>query len=408
LSGPFPALECPATNTEAGRTPQISTAFPDFLCKVCQATLGDDSNIDALVFTGNLTFGPNQFQGKANEAMIKEYRVYFVDIDTGMLGSEALAAVDALGSASDVDESCCNTNMYQVTLSDILLPNNSLPKYLAVVPVENLGEGEELEMVTGTWVELFDLTPETSTSSSTSVVSETMTTVSGTTETTTFTTTTPLKTIVISISMGMNFGTPEAAQAAVNDPQVQAGIEQGIAVSSGIGVENKDMVEATLTLARRRLLGGRSSLTLAERRLTGGGVDVAATITIPPDAPDTINADAVANTVQTTDAASMTAALNEAISEVADATYTVDVTSLTVAVVEITHTVTGTTTTVPIPTTITTATTSTRTTSTSTTTTTSTLSARAGAAASPAACQAEPSALLAIALMALLAQNVRI
>ncbi|CAK0902633.1 unnamed protein product, partial [Prorocentrum cordatum] len=252
LSGAFPDFYCPADNADAGRIPVIFTALPDYLCKVCEATLGDDSNSDAGVFTGTLTFGPNQVYGQAYEATIKEYRVYFVDAATGVLASEVLATV-GVDSLAPVDSSCCDGGRYQVTISDVSLPNDTASWHLAVVPVEDLGSGEELEMVTGTSVALFDLTPPTSTN----------TTNTATTASVTTTSTTPMITYVISVSMGLSFDDPEAA---VADPQVAEGVELGIAVSSGLGAENKGMVDATLSLARRRLGA-------APRRLTGSNVD---------------------------------------------------------------------------------------------------------------------------------------
>jgi len=394
LSVPFPDLVCPAGNTQAGRIPQIFEAFPDYLCKVCEVTTGYDLNSEELVFTGTLTFGSNMMDGKPNEANIKEYRVYFVDSSTGTLTSDVLATVQALWPPAQED--CCHGDRYEVTLSDVALSPDAAAWYVAVVPVEDLGGGRELEMVTGTWVEIFDVT---STVTTISAVSNTMTTVTGTATTVSETTTTPETTYVISVSMGMSFGNP---QAAVADPQVQEGVELGIAVSSGLGSENADMVAATLSLNLRRL-GGDS------RRLTGGNVLVEALITIPPDAPATISADSVANTLATADMDSLTAAMSEAINSVATESYSVSVTSAPTVAVEALP-ATKTTTTQPGPSTTSTTstvTTSTVTTSTSTATTTTTLAARAGAA-SPADWQAEPSALLAVALAVLLAQNMEL
>jgi hypothetical protein len=408
LSGTFPDLTCPEDNYVAGRIPQIFDSMPDYICSVCKATLSVDSNTDPFVYTGILSFGPNQKDTAINEDMIKEYRVYWVDAETGTLGT-LLNTVDVQRSTSG-NTDCCEDSKYQVSFSDLALPSDAATWHLAVVPVEDFGGGEYFEMVTGVIVEIFDVLPPTSTTTS----------ASATTISTTDVTTTPETTYVISISMEMSFGTPEAAAAAAADPQVKAGVEQGIAVSSGVGVENKDWVEASLTVTRRRLKKVllRSFQFGAVR--SSGGVAVSATITIPSDAPATISADAVANTLSNADTDSLTSALSEAIASVADATYTVAVTSSpTVAVVAITATTTSTTskTTTTSTATTTTKTTSTSTTTTSTTTTTSittstvttstttTLSARAGAATGEADWKAQPSVLLGLVLAVLLAHN---
>jgi hypothetical protein len=110
--------------------------------------------------------------------------------------------------------------------------------------------------------------------------------------------------------------------AAVADPQVKAGVEKGIAVSSGLGEENADMVEATLSLVTSRRLSA------ALRQLSGFSVQVDFEIYIPAEDSATIDAYDVADSLASVDEDSLNSALSEAIASVADAGYSVEVAEL--------------------------------------------------------------------------------
>jgi len=119
--------------------------------------------------------------------------------------------------------------------------------------------------------------------------------------------------------MKLSFGDNEAA---VADPQVKVGVEKGIAVSSGLGEENADMVEATLSLVTSRRLG------TAIRRLSSFSVQVDFEISIPVEVSASIDADDVADLLASADEDSLGSALSEAIASVADAEYSVEVAEL--------------------------------------------------------------------------------
>jgi len=111
-------------------------------------------------------------------------------------------------------------------------------------------------------------------------------------------------------------------EAAVADPQVKAGVEKGIAVSSGLGEENADMVEATLSLVTSRRLGA------AIRQLSSSSVQVDFEIDIPAVNSASIDAHDVADSLASADEDSLHNALSEAIASVADAAYSVEVAEL--------------------------------------------------------------------------------
>jgi len=119
--------------------------------------------------------------------------------------------------------------------------------------------------------------------------------------------------------MKLSFGDNEAA---VADPQVKAGVEKGIAVSSGLGEENADMVEATLSLVTSRRLGA------AIRQLSSSSVQVDFEIDIPAVNSASIDTHDVADSLASADEDSLNNALSEAIASVADAAYSVEVAEL--------------------------------------------------------------------------------
>jgi hypothetical protein len=108
----------------------------------------------------------------------------------------------------------------------------------------------------------------------------------------------------------------------VADPQVKAGVEKGIAVSSGLGEENADMVEATLSLVTSRRLGATI------RQLSSSSVQVDFEIDIPGENSASIDAYNVADSLASVDEDSLNTALSEAIASVADAGYSVEVAEL--------------------------------------------------------------------------------
>jgi hypothetical protein len=119
--------------------------------------------------------------------------------------------------------------------------------------------------------------------------------------------------------MKLSFDDPAAA---VADPLVKAGVEKGIAVSSGIGEGNADMVEATLSLVTSRRLSAEI------RRLSSSSVHVDFEINIPSQESATIDADNVADSLASADQDSLNSALSDAIASVASATYSVAVAEL--------------------------------------------------------------------------------
>jgi len=119
--------------------------------------------------------------------------------------------------------------------------------------------------------------------------------------------------------MRLSFGDNEAA---VADPQVKAGVEKGIAVSSGLGEENVGMVEATLSLVTSRRLSA------AIRQLSSSSVQVDFEIDIPAGDSASIDAYDVADSLASADEDSLNNMLSEAIASVADAAYSVEVAEL--------------------------------------------------------------------------------
>jgi len=119
--------------------------------------------------------------------------------------------------------------------------------------------------------------------------------------------------------MKLSFGDNAAA---VEDPQVKLGVERGIAVRSGLGEENADMVEATLSLVSSRRLAA------AVRWLSGYSVQVDFEINIPSEVSASIDAYDVAESLASADEDSLADALSDAITSVADAGYAVEVVNL--------------------------------------------------------------------------------
>jgi len=103
---------------------------------------------------------------------------------------------------------------------------------------------------------------------------------------------------------------------------VKAGVEKGIAVSSGLGEENADMVEATLSLVTSRRLGATI------RQLSSSSVQVDFEIDIPAEDSASIDAHDVADSLASADEDSLNNALSEAIASVTDAGYSVEVAEL--------------------------------------------------------------------------------
>jgi len=137
-----PLLECPASPS-FGQTPnEVSgyDSYPLIKCKVCGMTIGSDTNAQAEVYSGTITFGPNMFQNVINETNIDKYKVYLATSGDEKVGP-ALTEVNA---SSSVGSSCCTIDAYSVTLSDVVLTRQVSDKIM-IVPVDAAGT----EMPTG-------------------------------------------------------------------------------------------------------------------------------------------------------------------------------------------------------------------------------------------------------------------
>lgn len=188
-------LTCPAGNTLENRAPVADTWHPRVLCKVCAIdAIETDTHLGHGFYTGTLRFGANQKNGMLDESDVKEYKVYFSDMDLNKL-DDAVATVSVQGSKIETAFCGCSKSRSSVTLAGVAIPAGATG--FMVVPVDN----NDYEMPVGAYVGgLEDLWTTTTTTTSATTTSKT------TTPTTTITTTTvTLKPIVA--------GAPRAALA---------------------------------------------------------------------------------------------------------------------------------------------------------------------------------------------------
>jgi hypothetical protein len=166
------------------RAPEATDNYlPRVLCKVCAvAAIPTDTNLDQGVYSGVLTFGPNQLGGWLDETDVSAYTVWFADASYNKIGSAAVGTVSA-GKIAYADCGCSN-NRYSLTMSDVAIPSGATG--FMVTPVDNFNYEMPVGQYVGGIVDLWTTTTTTTTSStSTTSVTTTSTTISTTTTSTT-------------------------------------------------------------------------------------------------------------------------------------------------------------------------------------------------------------------------------
>lgn len=138
---------CPADNNLFRPVTEIGI-MPRMRCKVCGVSAAS-ADLDGRpgFYSGTVSFGPNQVDGMINETIIREYRVYYIDVH--MQKSSMIAAFNR--SVAESNTACCDTETYQFNLKNV-----PVAEYAGamVVPVDTNG----VEMPLGEVVMLPDVT----------------------------------------------------------------------------------------------------------------------------------------------------------------------------------------------------------------------------------------------------------
>lgn len=125
-------VSCPADNVLGSRPAVLDAGvYPLLQCRVCGlAPLPADGDLRRGYWSGTVSWGPNQFGSSLNEAAVRAYKLYIVDSQYQKIGS-AVSTQEVRFWVS-LQQSCCNTALYQASLQ-IELPLNA--SYFMVVPV---------------------------------------------------------------------------------------------------------------------------------------------------------------------------------------------------------------------------------------------------------------------------------
>jgi len=125
-------MKCTAGNEKPNIPVTVeSGAYPRIRCRSCGvAPLLSDANPHPGVWSGTVTWGPNQYEDLISESSIESYRLYVVYDFLRKLG-EPVAEMTAALWANQFNASKCDVTYYKVT-QDIVLPDGFA--YFMVVP----------------------------------------------------------------------------------------------------------------------------------------------------------------------------------------------------------------------------------------------------------------------------------
>lgn len=128
-------LSCPAGNTESFKTVDLEKgAYPRLRCRVCGIEhLPADSDPAEGAWTGQVSWGPNQFDGQLSESEIASYSLFIVDAQFQKLLRVATQEVRLWAT---LQATCCDMSTYKVQVATLLPPNAT---YFMVVPTTTAG-----------------------------------------------------------------------------------------------------------------------------------------------------------------------------------------------------------------------------------------------------------------------------